>query len=52
MAIVSLDVATAGGAAMADTKTMAQKAIDRWKRDFIGKKGGFPPWQMSERNAR
>jgi len=38
MAIVSLDVPTAGGAAMAATKRTAQKAIDRWKEeDFIGK---------------
>ena len=38
MAIVSLDVATAGGGAMADAKRMVQKAIDRWKDDFISKK--------------
>jgi hypothetical protein len=38
MAIVSLDVATAGGGAMAATKRMTQRAIDRWKDDFIGKK--------------
>ena len=38
MAMVSLDVATAGGGAMAATKRMAQRAIDRWKDDFIGKK--------------
>ena len=36
--MVSLDVATAGGGAMAATKRMAQRAIDRWKDDFIGKK--------------
>jgi hypothetical protein len=41
MAIVSLDVATAGGGAMADTKRMAPKAIDRWKDDFIDKKAVF-----------
>jgi hypothetical protein len=38
MAIVSFDVATAGGPAMAQTKRMVQKAIERWKGDFIGKK--------------
>jgi len=38
MAIVSFDVATAGGPAMANAKRMAQKAIDRWKDGFIGEK--------------
>jgi len=38
MAIVSLDAATAGGAAMADTKRTAQRASDRWKGDFKGEK--------------
>jgi hypothetical protein len=38
MAIVSLDVATAGGPATAATKRTAPKAIDRWKDDFIGEK--------------
>jgi hypothetical protein len=52
MAIVSLDVATAGGGAMAATKRMAQRAIDRWKDDFIGKKEGFLRWQISGENAR
>jgi hypothetical protein len=46
MAIVSLDVATAGGAAMADIRRMAKRAIDRWKADFIGKKEGFLRWQI------
>jgi len=40
MAIVSFDAATAGGgAAIADAKRMAQHASDRWKDDFISKKG-------------
>jgi hypothetical protein len=38
MAIVSLDVATAGGPATADTKRMAQKASDRWKDGFMSEK--------------
>jgi len=36
MAIVSLDVPTAGGAAVAAIKRTAQRASDRWKEDFIG----------------
>jgi len=39
MAIVSFEAATAGGAAIANAKRMAQHASDRWKDDFISEKG-------------
>jgi hypothetical protein len=38
MAIVSLDVATARGDAVAATKRTAQKVIERWRDDFISEK--------------
>ena len=47
MAIVSLDAAMAGGAAIVAVKRMAQSASDRCKDNLISKKDGLAHSQIS-----
>jgi hypothetical protein len=52
MAIVSFELAEAGGAAIVAVKRMAHSASDRRKDNLIIEKDGLPHSQISARSAR